>query len=702
MVFGSTGFVGRHVVAGLNVEGVRHVGISAPRTQGDLPNHDVDVALSRYESAVLELAEKMRGCRAVVIASGTPEPTSTHRAELLNANALSPAIIARAAARAEVHRCIYISSAAVQGDADQLDASSDCRPLTPYAISKVAGEEAVLRHGPPGSVVYRPPGVHGVDRAVTVTLARLARSPLAAVEAPGTQPTPLTLVTNVASAVVFLATVRATPPPIVSHPWEGVCVSSVLNDLGGKRPRHLRPILTRPTLRALTSLGRFYPRISPFSRRAEVLLRGQSQASSWLTQAGWSPPEGRDAWRGIGDELRKPKDADATVLFGVTSGLSAPGFFEGQFEFLAQRGWSVSLVTTDEGGAKTLADHEGASFITVQTQRKPDVVSDLRTLAFLILLLHRRSPSVAVWGSPKLGLLGTLASRITATPSVYVVHGLRFETATGLQRASLMALEGLACRSAVEVVCVGREVRQHLVKAKLVSAQRTRVIHHGSANGVPEPATSLRTAPRQGGCHFGFVGRVTVDKGISELLDAWKVVLQAHPTAKLTIAGRREQDALGEKLARQIDDARSVSFVGHCADVEALYESIDVLVLPSYREGLPTVVLEAAVRGIPSIVTNATGVSEPVLNHETGFVIPAQDSGSLAVAMATFASDPLLVRQFGRSAAEYIRARYDQGELWIAWNSYLQTFSDAPSDSRQAYSQLLRTKFGHLRQPGLR
>ncbi|MFJ6112181.1 NAD-dependent epimerase/dehydratase family protein [Dietzia maris] len=300
VVVGASGFVGSAVRGVLEQQGHEVIQLRAPRVsmnggQGDQGDYAGLVDLVRALVA---------GADSVVICSGNPDASEQDLGVLVAANALSPAIVASSAKLAGVTRLIYVSSAAVQGRRSVLDESEETEAFSPYAYSKSEGERRV-KEAYPQAIIYRPPSVHAVTRRVTSMTARIAASPIATVAAPGYQRSPQALIGNVASAIAFLATTELAPPPVVIHPWEGLTAFDVMELLGGKRPK----VLPRGIARAITSglelAGRKLPVIAANARRVEMLWFGQGQADSWLTEAGWSPPHGRDAWRELGRAIRK-------------------------------------------------------------------------------------------------------------------------------------------------------------------------------------------------------------------------------------------------------------------------------------------------------------------------------------------------------------------------------------------------------------
>ncbi|HMR48024.1 MAG TPA: NAD-dependent epimerase/dehydratase family protein [Arachnia sp.] len=283
-VLGGTGFIGSAMARYLRDSGADVLVLPAPRLELSPAHVDgaevADLASSLHE--VDELSDQLAGVDVVVNAAGLATPDAPESAALYGANALVPAVVVIAAARAGVGRVVHLSSAAVQGDRPVLDESLEVQPFSPYSRSKALGERAALAAASFGSgdsdlVVLRATSVQGPGRATTETLRRVARSPLASVAAPGNYPTVVSTVDGLVRFVRYLGCLRDNVPVIALQPWEVLTVSKVLELAGGRPPRQLPAGFCRALVRLGKSLGRVVPRIAGPVRRVELMWFGQQQ-----------------------------------------------------------------------------------------------------------------------------------------------------------------------------------------------------------------------------------------------------------------------------------------------------------------------------------------------------------------------------------------------------------------------------------------
>ncbi len=300
VVLGARGFVGAAVCTELTAQGWAVHPLVAPRIRTDCKDvAEVLLAAAAHAGVLANLVSAVHGADAVVNAAGLPTPTGMDRARLTGANAVMPALVAQACTKASVRRFVHVSSAAVQGTRAPLDEMPTFELGSAYARVKALGEQgiaaAMVTRPASSAVILRPTSVHGPQRSLTRSLARLARSPLATVMAPGDAPTPQVLVENVAAAVAYLCNLTRQPPPVVLQPWEGWTTRSFLRLLGGHEPRQVPTLLARTVLCPARRLGTREP-FYAYRRRLELLWCGQAQVAGWLSHQGFVPPAAKDSW----------------------------------------------------------------------------------------------------------------------------------------------------------------------------------------------------------------------------------------------------------------------------------------------------------------------------------------------------------------------------------------------------------------------
>jgi glycosyltransferase involved in cell wall biosynthesis len=309
---------------------------------------------------------------------------------------------------------------------------------------------------------------------------------------------------------------------------------------------------------------------------------------------------------------------------------------------------------------------------------------DLAALGRLYRAFRRRRPTIVHAHTPKGGLLGMIAAVLARIPvRVYHIHGLPFLTATGFRRRLLRASEHLSCVLASRVLCVSRSVRDVVVAEGLCRPNKIQVLLHGSINGVdarrrfaPEVQRDSRAATRarlgipEGAVVVGFVGRLVRDKGVSELCQAFCDAQAERPALHALFVGPFEtKDALPRAVVHTLRSNPHVHFAGFDWNTPPLYGAMDLVVLPSWREGFPVVPLEAAAMGLPVIATRIPGCIDAVQDGVTGTLVPPGDPAALANAIRGYLRDPALASRHGAAGRARVLREFQPEEIWkaLAW-----------------------------------
>jgi glycosyltransferase involved in cell wall biosynthesis len=385
-------------------------------------------------------------------------------------------------------------------------------------------------------------------------------------------------------------------------------------------------------------------------------------------------------------------------LVHVTTVPETLAFLSGQCRYLCARGVEVLAVSSHGEALDRFGREEGIPCFGVPMERGISPVRDLASLGRLTALLRRLRPTIVDAHTPKAGLLGMLAARLARVPvRIYHLHGLRFETARGPRRELLRAMERVASGLATRVLAVSSSVAKAILAEHLVGSEKLAVLGRGSINGVdasrfrpatPEERRAARAAlglPPDAPV-VGFVGRLARDKGVVELWRSWLALREEIPALRFILVGPPEQgDPLPPEIARAIAaDSRVVS-TGFELDTPRFYRAMDVVALPTYREGFPVVPLEAAAMGLPVVATLVTGCVDAVVNGTTGTLVPHRDIGALTAALRRYLSDPSLRERHGAAARARAVREFDPARLVAALHEQYQALAAAVRPVRGPY-----------------
>ncbi|MET0897030.1 MAG: glycosyltransferase family 4 protein [Mycobacterium sp.] len=367
-------------------------------------------------------------------------------------------------------------------------------------------------------------------------------------------------------------------------------------------------------------------------------------------------------------------------LVHVTTAPQTLWFLHGQVGYLKDRGVDVWAVSSPGEMLDQFAAREGIPVHELEMARRITPLRDLATTLRLWWWLRQVRPDIVNAHTPKGGLLGMLGAWLARVPvRVYHMHGLPLMTAAGLRRRLLWWAERVSCLLAHQVFCVSDSLRAAAVSEGLCRPEKMAVIHHGSINGVAaetafNPAAVGAMARDRTRSHsgipldaevLGFVGRVVRDKGLVELIDAWQTLRVERPGLHLLVVGTLEpQDPLPPDVEQLMRTDPRVHLAGFSSDTPKFYSAMDVVVLPTYREGFGLVAIEAAAMELPVVATLVPGCVDAVQDGVTGTLVPPRDAVGLTEAIRRYLLDPDLRRRHGRAGRERALRDFRQEDIW--------------------------------------
>jgi lipopolysaccharide/colanic/teichoic acid biosynthesis glycosyltransferase len=366
-------------------------------------------------------------------------------------------------------------------------------------------------------------------------------------------------------------------------------------------------------------------------------------------------------------------------LFHVTTIPLSLQFLRGQVTFMRSQGFEVHAVSSPGEALYEFGASEGILTHEVRMVRTTSPVRDSQSLALMVALFRRERPSIVHAHTPKAGLLAMMAARFLGVRCrIFTIHGLPHTTKGGLARIALAWSTKVSCALASRVFAVSQSVAELAIADGLCARENIHVIVSGSINGVDavhkfSPDQLLRDKQRVSlgfgseAVVLGFVGRLVRDKGVCELYESWNMIRAEFPNAYLVIAGDpEERDAVPDEVLRALRSDPRVRMLGWVTDLPPVYAALDVLVLPSHREGFGNVILEAAAMEIPSVATRITGCVDAIVDGVTGLLVPPRDSVALAEAIRKYLTDPGLRAEHRRQARARVLRDFRPETIWQA------------------------------------
>jgi glycosyltransferase involved in cell wall biosynthesis len=376
--------------------------------------------------------------------------------------------------------------------------------------------------------------------------------------------------------------------------------------------------------------------------------------------------------------------AGATPTIPLVHVINAPfslHFIAGQVGFMAERGFSTSVITSPGEHLEAFGRREGVAVYGIDMPRRITPLRDLVTLARMYRRLRQIRPAIVHAHTPKGGLLGMIAAWMARVPvRIYHIRGLPFVTAKGMQRRLLRATEWTACTLAHRVLCVSHSVRGVAIAEGVCDAKKVGVLLAGSGNGVdavgrfnPERWAHTRDDVRSrhsiphDAVVIGFVGRLVRDKGLPELVAAWKILREEEPRLHLIVIGGFEsRDPVPADAQAVLRSDPRIHLIGWESNTPPYYTAMDVFTLPSHREGFSNVLLEASSMGLPVVTTRIPGCTDAVDDGVTGTLVPAGNVETLTTALRAYITDAALRQRHARAGRDKVLFDFRREAIWEA------------------------------------
>ncbi|MGB7581127.1 MAG: glycosyltransferase family 4 protein [Sedimentisphaerales bacterium] len=367
---------------------------------------------------------------------------------------------------------------------------------------------------------------------------------------------------------------------------------------------------------------------------------------------------------------------NAKICILTTVSASIKAFYKGQLEALKQAGFEVTVICANDEELNNQLP-ENVKFYPVPFSRIISPFSDIRAVLKLIHIFRKERFDIVQYSTPKASLLGSIASFFARVPiRIYILWGLYYTGQERLGRFILKSFEKLICRIGTLVVPISHEMIDFAEVEGLVNKQKCQVMLNGSACGVdlelfdPEKWKNFRNKIRddfripENATVIGTVARLTGDKGINELVQAFDVLSNEIPRMYLLLVGEEEErNKLDGDTVSIIRQNNRIRCTGWQNNPLPYYAAMDIFCLPTYREGFGEVNLEAQAMELPVISTNTIGPRESVEDGITGFLVKSQSSEALLEPLRKLLCQPELRIKMGKAGRQRVINKFDRKEM---------------------------------------
>jgi glycosyltransferase involved in cell wall biosynthesis len=390
----------------------------------------------------------------------------------------------------------------------------------------------------------------------------------------------------------------------------------------------------------------------------------------------------------------RPRAPDRTarppkLLHVSIGGPTLHSYFAGQLAYMRAHGFDVVIAAQGGPDLDRLCRREGVRGRPVDLVRTLRPWRDLWTLAALLRIVAEERPDVVHCHTPKAALLGLLAAFIQRVPHrIYHLRTLPLETQRGALRPLLYASEVLVARLATQIMAISPSLRRAYRAWPGLSHAPITVLGAGSGNGVdgrgrfhPERITAAEVIefrrwiglPAEAPA-LCFVGRLARDKGFAELHAAWQELRDRYPDLWLIVAGDADerQPVPPGPLEALRHDAR-VAMPGFVYERELVFAASALNVLPTYREGFGSVLIEAAAMGIPAVASRVTGCVDAIVDGVSGTLVPPRSVPALVEAIARYLEDPALRARHGAAARDRALREFAPESIWARLRAFYAT-----------------------------
>ena len=364
------------------------------------------------------------------------------------------------------------------------------------------------------------------------------------------------------------------------------------------------------------------------------------------------------------------------ICFVTTVSITIKSFLLQFKDYLVNKDYDVTFICNTDESMYELCN-EQVHYIPVPMKRGVGL-DGLSVINKLTKIFRENKFDIIQYSTPNAALYASIAAkRAGCANRLYCQWGIRYMGFDGgIKRMIFKEIEKIVCSKSSVIECESYSIYRFSISEKLYPASKASVIWNGSACGVDlnkycidkkvkwreEVRSELKIA--ENAPVFGYVGRITRDKGANELLTAFREVVKKKDAYLLMIGMFDDANTIEADLRKWAEESKNVIFVDWTDKVEKYYSAMDVFCSLSYREGFGLVVIEAAAMGLPGRVTDVPGQVDTIEPNVDGWSVPAKNVVKVISTIEHCIDNLEEVRKYGYNARRHVEEKYEQNELF--------------------------------------
>ncbi len=361
----------------------------------------------------------------------------------------------------------------------------------------------------------------------------------------------------------------------------------------------------------------------------------------------------------------------------TTVSLTLRVFLLKQLVYLSQNGFDVTVVCEYDPIFVQDCPPE-LKYVPVHMTRKIGWWSTIVGWWKLFRLFKREKFRMIQYSTPKAALISSLAGFMAGIPvRLYCQWGIYYVGSDSFTRKVFKSVEKFTCFFSTDIAPDSMGNLEFAIGEGLYPRGKGGVVYNGSANGVNLNKFDIAKkiiwrnniraefSLNEENFVYGFVGRITKDKGLNELINVFQRLTQNDSGTFLMLIGMEEEEhELSTTVVEAIHNHPQIITLGWEANIEEYMAAMDVMVLPSYREGFGIVAIEAQALGVPVITTDIPGPRDAIINEKTGILIPPADEENLMKAMQKLRNNQNLRKYMSNNALPFVQENFKQEIFW--------------------------------------